>query len=72
MELISKKKRSVALVLCFFFGLFGFHHFYVWRIEKGIIYIFTMGFFTIGIFADLYFILSGKFKDRDGALLKYW
>ena len=33
----SKKSRLVALLLCFFFGYFGFHRFYVGKIGTGII-----------------------------------
>jgi len=68
----SQKKRGVALILCLLLGFFGGHMFYVGRIGLGILYIFTVGLFFIGIIVDLLKILSGTFKDSKGSLVKQW
>ena len=44
----SHKSRGIALALCIFGGIFGLHYFYVWRIEKGFLYVCTVGLFTYG------------------------
>ncbi len=47
------KKKSTAIVLCIFGGLFGFHKFYEGKIGMGILYMFTGGLFLIGMVLDL-------------------
>ncbi len=66
---VSAKSRSIALVLCLFLGMVGAHCFYVGRKTRGIIYIVTGGFFTIGVIWDLFCIWQGLFKDADGNFL---
>lgn len=68
----SGSKRKTALILCIFFGMFGFHYFYVGRIGKGIFYLFTFGFFLFGWFFDIFKILLGDFRDKYGFYLKEW
>ena len=68
----SHKKRKIALILCIFLGLFGFHRFYVGKIGTGIIYFFTAGLFCIGWLVDLVSILMGKFKDSNDMPLIEW
>lgn len=65
----SEKNRWVAFGLCLFFGGIGVHHFYVGRIGKGILYVFTFGLFGIGILWDLVTLLLGRFRDSKGARL---
>lgn len=60
------KSKLVAYLLWFFFGIFGFHRFYVHKVVTGIIYLFTCGLFFIGWFVDL-FLLSG-YVDTYNAL----
>ena len=67
---VSPKDRVVALLLCFFLGLWGAHHFYVGRVGKGILYIFTFGIFGIGILVDLIKLAVGSFKAAQGRVLK--
>lgn len=54
-----KKPRDkwVALLLCFFLGWLGVHKFYEGRIGMGILYIFTLGLFGIGVFVDFIVLL---------------
>jgi len=51
------KDKWVAFVLCLFLGVWGAHKFYEGRIGTGIFYIFTFGFFGIGILIDLIVLL---------------
>ena len=54
------KSKGVAYILWLIsgFGWLGFQHFYLGKIGKGIIWIFTGGFFGIGSLIDL-FTLGG-------------
>jgi len=62
----SHKTMVGTFLLCFFFGLSGFHHFANRRFLKGLLYFFTVGLFGIGWLIDLVKIVAGKFKDGDG------
>lgn len=66
----SDKKKSVALLLCIFGGMLGLHQFYVGKIGKGILYLFTCGLFFIGWIADIFKIALGSFRDNVGAPLR--
>ena len=66
----SPKNRWIALILCFFFGFLGIHRFYVGKVGTGILYIFTGGFFLIGVIIDFFMILFGSFTDKSRAFLK--
>lgn len=70
METVSDKNKILAFLLCFIFGAFGFHHFYVGKIGWGVVYLLTFGLFGFGWFIDLILILTGHFKDKDGLPLK--
>lgn len=64
------KRKKTALILCIFFGYLGLHHFYVGRIGKGILYLFTFGLCGIGWIVDIFKILMGTFRDNVGAPLR--
>lgn len=66
----SDKKKSTALLLCVFLGMFGAHYFYVGRIGRGIVCILTMNWFMFGWFVDIFRIISGKFCDNTGTYLR--
>jgi len=73
MEEQSNDSRLMACLLCFFFGWFGIHRFYVGKIGTGFLQILTFGgFFGIWPLIDLICILSGTFKDIDGKRLIRW
>lgn len=58
------KKKWVAALLCFFFGVFGVHRFYVGKIGTGILWFFTAGLFGLGALVDFIVILIGGFRDK--------
>ncbi|MEA4901899.1 TM2 domain-containing protein [Desulfitobacterium sp.] len=68
----SEKSKKTALILCClgFFCFAGLHYFYVGRIGKGLLYLFTLGFFLIGTIADVFKIAGGGFVDSAGAPLR--
>lgn len=49
--------KWIALLLCIFLGWLGGHKFYEGKVGMGVIYLFTMGLFGIGIFIDFIAIL---------------
>jgi len=61
-----------ALLLCFFFGVFGFHRFYVGKVGTGVIQIFTLGVFGFWTLIDFIMIIAGSFSDKDGKKLSVW
>ncbi|MHA1345352.1 MAG: NINE protein [Candidatus Heimdallarchaeaceae archaeon] len=69
---ISPLSRTVAFLLCFFFGGLGVHRFYVGKIGSGIFYLLTGGIFGIGILVDFILILVGSFRDENDLVLYTW
>jgi len=45
---------NVCWLLLFFLGIFGIHRMYMGKWLSGIIYLFTLGFFGLGILYDLF------------------
>ena len=66
----ARKSKWMAFFLCLFLGFFGIHRFYVGKNGTGILWLFTFGMFYIGWFIDLFAILFGGFKDKNGYPLK--
>lgn len=66
----SDKSKTTALLCCIFGGIFGIHNFYVGKIGKGILYLFTGGLFGIGWIIDIIKIATGSFLDNAGAPLR--
>lgn len=60
------KSQTVALILCFFFGLLGFHRFYLGYPLIGIIQLFTAGGFGIWTFIDFIRIILGDLEPKNG------
>ncbi len=52
------KDKTTALLLWLFLGIFGAHKFYLGKPLIGILYFFTLGFFFIGWFIDIFSLSS--------------
>jgi len=65
-EQTTNKSQLVALLLCFFFGVFGIHRFYLGYIGIGLIQLFTAGGCGIWALIDLIMILTGDLKPKNG------
>lgn len=63
---INPKSKTVAALLCFFFGSLGIHRFYAGKIGTGFLWLLTAGLCGIGSFVDFFLILLGLFKDSNG------
>ncbi len=53
----KQKNKWVALLLCFFLGVFGAHKFYEGKVGMGILYLFTVGLCGIGVIIDFISLL---------------
>ena len=69
---ISPKSRLVAVLLCFFLGVFGAHRFYVGKIGTGVLMLVTVGGLGIWALIDLIFVVIGSFRDKEGRLVFRW
>ena len=67
---MSEKSKVTAALLCFFFGALGIHRFYVGKVGIGLLYLFTAGLAGFGAIIDFFVIIFGKFRDKEGRLLK--
>lgn len=52
------RNKWVSLLLCAFLGFFGAHKFYEGKMLSGILYMFTGGFFLIGVILDFVALLG--------------
>lgn len=68
----STKSRLVTFLLCYIFGMFGAHRFYVGKNGTAVLYILTMGLFGVGMLIDTLMIILGKFKDVEDNLITKW
>lgn len=75
-EGISEKSFAATLLLCFFLGIFGAHHFYTGKTGIGVVYLVAtlcvIGIPVIGIMSivDFFVILSGSFRDEYGFFVR--
>ncbi|KEZ23776.1 NINE protein [Ureaplasma diversum] len=70
-EVVSNKSNLVALLLVFFVGGLGIRRFYVGKIGTGILWLLTGGLLGIGALVDFIKIILGRFRDKNGARLKW-
>ncbi len=69
---LSVKRILPAAILCFFFGVFGVHRFYVGKVGTGILQLITFGGLGIWAFIDFIMIVIGSFRDSDDHLINLW
>ena len=67
----SEYSTIVTLILCFFFGCFGVHRFYVGKNGTGLLMLFTLGGLGIWQFIDFIIIATGAFTDKQGRKLTW-
>lgn len=71
---ISPLSRTVALLLCIFFGGIGVHKFYVGKVGDGIVYLLFSwtGIPAFIAFIEIFIIANGTFRDDKGLALVNW
>jgi TM2 domain-containing membrane protein YozV len=67
----SNKEFLPTFLLCFLFGYFGIHRFYVGKVGTGLLMILTLGGLGLWVVFDLILILIGSFRDSEGRVIKY-
>ena len=65
-EVYNFRSKWVAFFLCLLLGWLGIHRFYTGKIGSGIFYALSFGFLGLGWFLDLFSILCGAFRDKNG------
>lgn len=63
---MSSKSKSTTFLLCYFFGLLGVHRFYLGKFITGILMLLTLGGLFFWWIVDLYRIITGRLKDKQG------
>jgi TM2 domain-containing membrane protein YozV len=72
LDVASPRSRLVALLLCFFLGVFGAHRFYVGKIGTGVVMLVTLGGLGIWMLIDLILLAFGSLRDREGRRVYNW
>lgn len=55
---VRQKSTGIAYLFWFFLGIFGGHQFYLGKIGRGLLYLFTVGLFGVGALIDLFTLPS--------------
>jgi len=66
------KKILLPAILCFFFGVFGAHRFYVGKYGTAIVQLLTIGGLGVWAMIDFLIIVFGAFTDAEGNKIKEW
>ena len=69
---MSDKRILPAALLCFFFGIFGAHRFYVGKTGTAILQLLTAGGLGIWAMIDLVLLICGAFTDSRGNKITQW
>ena len=69
---MSDKKLLPTFILCFLFGVFGAHRFFVGKIGTGLLMLFTIGGLGIWYIIDLIIVITGSFTDKQGRKIAEW
>jgi TM2 domain-containing membrane protein YozV len=68
---MSNKGGVITMILALFFGGLGMHRFYVGKTTTGILYLFTLGLCGVGVFVDMFNLISNRFLDSDGKVVNF-
>ena len=68
----SDRRILPAILLCFFFGVFGAHRFYAGKIGSAIAQLCTLGGLGIWALVDLVLLACGEFTDGSGNRMTAW
>jgi uncharacterized RDD family membrane protein YckC len=63
---VGDKSKSTTFLLCYFLGGLGIHRFYLGKMITGIVMLLTGGGFVIWWLIDLFRIVTGRLKDKQG------
>ncbi|MGR6316627.1 TM2 domain-containing protein [Micromonospora soli] len=55
---VRQKQTGIAYLFWFFLGVFGGHQFYLGKTGRGLLYLFTVGIFGVGVLIDLFTLPS--------------
>lgn len=69
---VSSKLLLPTVLLCFWFGIFGVHRFFVGKVGTGLLQLFTFGGLGIWALIDLIVLICGAFTDKQGRKLVKW
>ena len=69
---MTEKRILPVFLLCFCFGIFGIHRFYVGKTGTGVLQVVTLGGVGIWALIDLGMIIIGRFTDKEGNAITQW
>lgn len=69
---MSDKRILPVFLLCFLFGVFGAHRFYVGKYGTAVLQLVTLGGVGIWYLVDLILIIVGAFTDDEGYKITEW
>ncbi|WBB70787.1 TM2 domain-containing protein [Micromonospora sp. WMMD812] len=55
---VRQKQTGTAYLFWFLLGVFGGHQFYLGKTGRGLLYLFTVGIFGVGVLIDLFTLPS--------------
>jgi len=69
-QIKGEKAFVPTLLLCLLLGGLGVHRFYVGKIGTGVLQLLTLGGLGIWVLIDLVMIVTGKFTDKQGFVVR--
>ena len=66
----SEKSFPITCILCFLFGIWGIHRFYVGKFITAILMVLTFGGLGVWTLIDFIRIVTGNFKDNQGNVIR--
>lgn len=68
----TDKRILPAAILCFLFGVFGAHRFYIGKVGTAVAMLLTIGGLGVWALVDFVLIVTGSFKDANGVRITQW